>query len=85
MFSVWKDCTSAQTCKFEITRCFYDSINALEQRSSTDVHQIMRGVHHYERVHKGASKTCHTKQILFTKLSVNTNEPFNQPMTQDLT
>jgi len=31
------------------------------------VHQNMRGVHHYERVHKGASHTCHPKQILFTK------------------
>jgi len=45
------------------------------------VHQNMRGVHHYERVHKGASQTCHTKQILFTKLSVSKIEPFNQPMT----
>jgi len=25
------------------------------------VHQNMRGVHHYERVHKGASQTGHTK------------------------
>jgi len=45
------------------------------------VHQNMRGVHHYERVHKGASQICHTKQILFTKLSVSKNEPFNLRMT----
>jgi len=32
------------------------------------VHQNMRRVHHYERVHKGASQTCHTKEILFTKI-----------------
>jgi len=31
------------------------------------VHRNMRVVHHYERVHKAASQTCHTKQILFTK------------------
>jgi len=31
------------------------------------VHQNMRGVHRYERVHKGASETCHTQQIRFTK------------------
>jgi len=45
------------------------------------VHQNMRGVHHYERVRKGASQTCHTKQILLTKLSVSKIDPFNQPMT----
>jgi len=27
------------------------------------VHQNMRGVHRYERVHKGASQTCCTKRI----------------------
>jgi len=33
------------------------------------VHQNMRGVHHYERVHKGASQTCHLKRELFLGLS----------------
>jgi len=31
------------------------------------VHQNMHGVHHYKKADKGASQTCHTKQILFTK------------------
>jgi len=39
----------------------------LRQHSSTGVHQNMRGVHHYERVHRDALQTCHTKLILFTK------------------
>jgi len=33
----------------------------------------MRGVHHYESFHKGASQTCHTKRILFTKISLGKN------------
>jgi len=32
------------------------------------VHQHMRGVHHYERVHKDALQTCHTKQNFLQKL-----------------
>jgi len=53
----------------------------LEQRSSTGVHGAPWGapkyawVHHWERVHKKSSQTCHTKQILFTKLLVSKNEP----------
>jgi len=39
------------------------------------VHQNVREVHHYKRVHKGASQTCHTKQILFQKLSVSESGP----------
>jgi len=37
----------------------------------------MRDVHHYERINKGASQTCHTKQIAYflQKLSVSKNEP----------
>jgi len=51
-----------------------EGVNELFQSSSTGgVHQNMRGVNHYERVHKGASPTCHTKQI-FCKLPVIKNE-----------
>jgi len=38
----------------------------LFNRCTAGAYQNMRGVHHYERVHKGASQTFHTKQILFT-------------------
>jgi len=47
------------------------------QRSSTGVHQNMRGMHHYARIRKGASQTCHTKPFAYVleKLSVSKNEP----------
>ena len=34
----------------------------------TRVHQKMLGVHHYERVHKGAPQTCRLRRTLFKKL-----------------
>jgi len=44
------------------------------------VHQNVRGVHHFERVHTGASPTCHTKYIPFTKTSCYQKWTINQPM-----
>ena len=34
----------------------------------------MRGVYHYERVHKDALQTCHTKQNFLEKPFVSKNE-----------
>jgi len=70
---------------FCIFRKFFGVTYSSALQPVCTVHQNMRGVHRYERVHQRTSQTCHTKQILFTKtlLAKINHQPMND--FQDLT